>query len=319
MKKILVSILIFGLIAVLGVVFWQALPRIPSRNVSWETPGSSVAAVGDFLKNLISPNKLSILILGKPGKVEGQASGGEELTDTIMVAHFDSDSGKAFLVSIPRDLWVAGKNEQFKLNEMLSKDKADVLANKIENITGILLDGYVIVDLAMVKNAIDYLGGIDVVLSKPAVDWVSGYTLAAGAHHLNGDDAVWLIRNRYDKEGDFFREKNQQQVILDLFEKFKKMSTAEKVSFIDKFIIKSGLLKTSDLDVPKLTAYAISTDLSRVVFKNIVMDSSTKLFKTDTIPVRFGTSTQNVSIVIPVQGFEKYGDIKNYLKEQLVK
>jgi hypothetical protein len=49
------------------------------------------------------------------------------------------------------------------------------------------------------------------------------------------------------------------------------------------------------------------------------MDSSTKLFESKTIPVTFGTLTQNVSVLLPTEGFEKYSDIRNYVKEQMSK
>ena len=319
MKKFLVPIFVLAILVLGGVVFLYAISQLPSRNISWENPTQPVAEVGDFFKNLFSSGKFSMLILGKPGKVSGQSASGEELTDTIMVAHFNPDLNKIYLISIPRDLWIADNNEQFKINEMLVKDEAGIVVNKVESITGVPLDGYVVVDLTMVKDAVDYFGGVDVVLSRSAVDWVSRYTLEAGPHRLNGDDAVWLIRNRFDREGDFFREKNQQQIIVDLFEKFKKMSLTEKMSFIDKFVLKSGLLKTSDLDVSKLTAYAINTDLSKVLFGSVVLDFSTKLFKTDMIPVRFGTSTQDVSILIPIEGFEKYGAVRKYIKAEISK
>lgn len=318
MKRIIYSILSIGALLLLGAIFLFLTPYLPSKNLSWQNSTKS-ESVSDFIKNIFSSNKISILVLGRPGDIKYQTLGGEGLTDTIMVAQLNPDTNKIYIVSVPRDIWVLSGKDQMKINEVFEKYKAEAIASKIEDITGISLDGYVIIDLAMVKDAIDYFGGVDVTLSRPAVDWVSGYTIDAGAHHLNGDDAVWLIRNRFDKEGDFFREKNQQQIIKDLFLKFSKLSTADKLAFIDKFVLKSGLLEKSDLDASKLAGYAINTNLSKVGISEIVMDFSTKLFKSEMIPVTFGTSTQNVSVLIPTEGFEKYSQVRSYIKSQLAK
>ena len=308
-----------GIFAVIGAAFFLSVKMLPSRNSTWKNSQDPIASIANVIMSAISPNDVTILVLGRPGVVSGKAINGDELTDTIMVVHFNADKSKAYLISIPRDLWISDNNEQYKINEMLAKHKVDTAAAKIEEITGLSLDGYVVVDLELVKEAVDYLGGVDVALSRPAVDRVSGYTLSAGSHHLNGDDAVWLIRNRNDKEGDFFREKNQQQIVAEIFSKFEKLSSADKMSFINRFIIKSGLLGESDLDVAKLSGYALDTDLSKVSVSSIVLDFTTKLFKTDILPVNFGTTTQNISILIPSEGFEKYGNIKKYIESELNK
>ncbi len=315
MKKYFYLFSIVAFIVLVAGTFFYFKPELPSKNFSWQNSFSSSPIT--FIKNIFSSNKISILVLGQPGDVKYQSPGGENLTDTIMVVQFNPDKNKIYIISIPRDIWVLENGDQMKVNEVFVKDKAPAAVSKVEDITGIYLDGYVVIDLAMVKDAVDYLGGVDVVLSRPAVDWVSGYTLSAGPHHLNGDDAVWLIRNRFDKEGDFFREKNQQQIIDDLFSKFSKLGAVDKISFIEKFILKSGLLKKSDLDESKIAGYALNTDLSKTKVSEIVMDFSTKLFKSQMIPVNFGTSTENVSVLLPSAGFENYSAIKDYIQNKI--
>ena len=211
-KKFIYPVIAAGVLLMLGAFFLYLVPYLPSKNLSWQNTGKS-EPIADFIKNIFSSNKISVLVLGRPGDIKYQTLGGEGLTDSIMIVQFDPDKNKIYLISIPRDIWVLSQGDQMKINEVFEKYKAESITSKAEDIAGIYLDGYAVIDLAMAKDAIDYFGGVDVVLSRPAVDWVSGYTLDAGAHHLNGDDAVWLIRNRFDKEGDFFREKNQQQIM----------------------------------------------------------------------------------------------------------
>lgn len=319
MKKTLKLFLMGGAAVIAGALFLIVLYKLPVKKLEWDNPTGPIGSVASAVKEFFSADPISILVLGKPGTIAGQIINGDELTDTIIAVNFDRAKNRISLISIPRDLWISDNHEQFKINEMLVKNKVDVAANKIEAMTGLSLDGYVVVDLAMVKDAVDYLGGVDVTLPKKAVDWVSGYTLEAGAHHLDGNQSVWLIRNRFDKEGDFFREKNQQQVIENLFSKFKNLSTAGKMDFIEKFAINSPLVKNSDIDAAKLGAVALGMDLSKITLENIVMDFSTGLFKSDFVPLQSGTSTKNVSILIPSEGFEKYGLIRDYVQKQMNK
>jgi anionic cell wall polymer biosynthesis LytR-Cps2A-Psr (LCP) family protein len=168
----------------------------------------------------------------------------------------------------------------------------------------------------MVKQIVDYMGGVDVVLKEPATDWVSGYTMQPGTHYLNGDDAIWLMRNRFNPQGDFFREGNQQEVLSALFEKFKKLSKADKISFFEKFIFKGDFLKNAQIDFAKLTPYIFDTSVGSIKLQTIVLDFTTKLFKTSAIPIQ-GQQSPYISVLIPVEGFEKYDALQKYIAQKL--
>jgi len=315
------SKLFFVIGTIIVLVFLFFLFYNPARKIIWNNLSSgprSIDLVFGSIKDFFSKNSISILILGRPGNLPEQSFlGGTNLADALIVVNFDGSKNRINLISIPRDLWIADEKEQFKINEIIIKNKIGVGMSKIEEMTGLFLDGYAMVDLATVKEAIDDLGGVDVVLSKDAVDWVSGYTLKAGEHHLNGKEAIWLIRNRFDEQGDFFREKNQQQIIENLFHKFKNLSTSEKLKFVNKFASRILLEKNSDIDISKIVSLIMGIDLSKVSFKKIVLDFSVGLFKTESVPLQFVTTTQYISVLIPTQGFENYQDIKKYIQEEL--
>lgn len=295
------------------------LRNIPSRDVTWDNQANSspeqfsLSGISDFFRNIFKPREINILVFGKPG--EGFSGG--NLADAIVLAHFNPDKSKVFLVSVPRDLWISDGNEQFKINEVIHKKKIDVVMGKIDDITGIKPDGYAIIDLNIVKEVVDYFGGVDVTLSQSAVDWVSGYTLNAGAHHLNGEDAVWLIRNRFNSEGDFFREKNQQQIIRSLFSKFKDLSSENKISFLKKFVFDSGILKNIKMDLSKITSLVFDSKISEVSVESVVLDFSTKLLETKNIPFQTSSTSTYISVLIPKAGFENYTQIQQYIKSKI--
>ncbi len=305
---------ILGL-GVIGLAVYGVFFSMPSRTVTWASTGDQGNGIANFFKDLFTKSDISIVVFGKPGP-EYNAG---ELTDAIMVVHFDPDTNTVHLISLPRDLWVSDDSEQFKINEAFHKNKVPLVLDRIEEMTGLSLNGYVSVDLTMIKQIVDDLGGVDVTLREAATDWVSGYTLPAGPHHLNGEDAVWLVRNRYNRQGDFFRESNQHQVIESIAQKFQQLDKQQKEAFLKKFVFRGSFLENAHIDFSKLTPYLFGTDLSSVHFKSIVLDFTTKLFKTMSLPIQGVATTTYVSALVPTAGFEKYGDIREYIQTMMEK
>lgn len=121
----------------------------------------------------------------------GPGHDGAYLTDTIIFVHINKKTKKAYLVSIPRDLWVklpAKKGEIFSkinalytmglfperypfLKEEYKKGPAvRILKETVERITGQNIDYFVAIDFNGFKKVIDTLGGVEVYLEKPLVD-----------------------------------------------------------------------------------------------------------------------------------------------------
>ena len=287
------------------------LLAVPPRSAAWN--GSGLQRIEKFFTNIFAPQPITVLVLGRPGETYN----GGTLTDSLMVVRFDPSTDTVFLVSIPRDLWVSSDSEQFKINEAFRRNKTDLLLEKAEEITGFSMDGYVVIDLTLARDVVDAVGGVDVVLKEPATDWVSGYTLGVGAHHLNGEDAVWLMRNRFNPQGDFFREGNQQEIIDSVLKKIKAMSTQDKIALVKKFLINKDLLEHTTIGISRIMPYLSEVGkLSNIKTKNIVLDFTTKLFTTSFVPVQGPTSTLYSSVLLPTEGFEKYNKIRAYIEKQ---
>jgi len=302
--------LIWFAVCAIGVAVMVGLIAVPPRGYSWQNE-SILPNSGGLFGSLFPPSEINILLLGRPGDTYN----GGGLTDSLLVAHINPDKNSVYLISIPRDLWVTNDNEQFKINEGLHKNKMDVVLATAEDMTGFDLDGYVVIDLSWTQKVIDALGGVDITLKESATDWVSGYTMAPGAHHLNGEDAIWLIRNRYNPEGDFFREGNQQMILSAVIQKFKTLSLDKKLSFIKTYVVDAGLLDQVHVSVTRLMSYALEAEkLSSLKIKSIVLDFSTKLFISSSVPVQGPTSTLYSSVLVPAEGFGKYDTIRNYIK-----
>ncbi len=153
--------------------------------------------------------------------VSGQRS------DTTMIAHLDAN-GTTTLVSFPRDTLVTipghGRN---KLNAAITIGGPSLLIRTLENLTNIKIDHFVSIDLAGFKAMTDAIGGVTICVrplpggstSNLHDEW-SQWHGVVGENHLNGEQALAFVRQRYGlPDGDFDRIRRQQQFISTVFQK----------------------------------------------------------------------------------------------------
>jgi LCP family protein required for cell wall assembly len=134
--------------------------------------------------------------------VEGQRS------DTMILVHLYGASDEAQLVSLPRDSWVtipahtdpatgrpvpAGEG---KLNAAFLQGGPALLVRTVEALSGLRIDHYAQVDFDGFVAMVDALGGVEVCLSEPAQDEVSGIDLPAGRQTVRGSQALAFVRQR---------------------------------------------------------------------------------------------------------------------------
>ncbi|WP_305767390.1 LCP family protein [Candidatus Epulonipiscium viviparus] len=188
-------------------------------------------------------------------------------TDVIIVANYNSITGKINLVSIPRDTRVEWTQAQktamrkqhgytmsvTKINEMSSYTGIDNIDNYalayIENLLGIQIDNYVIVSLTAFREIVDAVGGvyIDVPIDMYYYDPIQALyiDLKAGPQLLDGVKAEQFVRYRSMPGGDVDRIK-MQQLFLE--------------AFADKVLSPSIILKIPNLI--QILFSSIKTDIS---------------------------------------------------------
>ncbi|KAB8194021.1 LytR family transcriptional regulator [Nonomuraea phyllanthi] len=140
---------------------------------------------------------------------------GSQRTDTIMLAHLSEDRKHAAVVSIPRDSWVSipGRGHA-KINAAFSWGGPALLIRTIETLTGVRVDHYAAIDFKGFAAAVDAVDGVDVEVAKTVRDTNTGTTWTAGRHHLDGEQALLFVRQRYNLPGgDFGRIKRQQALL----------------------------------------------------------------------------------------------------------
>ncbi|MBM3714035.1 MAG: hypothetical protein FJW56_11500, partial [Actinobacteria bacterium] len=224
-------------------------------------------------------SSVNILILGDDSGLGGPGGRVNGRTDIIIILHLNLDTCKGTAVTIPRDTWVniPGRGEG-KITEAHATGGNELTVQTIEEFSGLDIDNYIITDFDGFIPLIDFLGGVTIEVGENLSDDFSGCYLAKGVHHLNGEQALALCRNRH-RQGDgttqpgaFAREREAAKVIVALLEQ---KSTFERIvslplfinyllrytwtdlNFIDifRFLPVLGKINSSDIDVTTIPSW----------------------------------------------------------------
>ncbi len=174
---------------------------------------------------------------------------GVDLTDSIMIASIDPTKTKSVaLLSLPRDLYFLKtaqmgvgrinslyRDYKYYLIQQKGMDKQAAsmealreLAKELGTSYGVEIHHVIKVDFIAFVQAVDALGGIDVVVPEDLVDTqypgpnysYTTFALNAGPQHLDGETALKYARSRHSTS-DFDRSARQQQIIKALSDKVK--------------------------------------------------------------------------------------------------
>jgi LCP family protein required for cell wall assembly len=139
---------------------------------------------------------------------------GNARTDTILLVHVPAfgDSTPTTMVSIPRDSYVPipgyGRD---KINAAFAIGGPVLLAQTVEQATGLRLDHYVEIGFSGFAGLVDALGGVTMCLDAPISDPLAGIDLSAGCQTLDGRDALGYVRTRATPRADLDRMVNQRR------------------------------------------------------------------------------------------------------------
>jgi LCP family protein required for cell wall assembly len=181
--------------------------------------------------------RVTILLVGvdfAPGRAT-------HLTDTMLVATLDPDTGEGAMISIPRDLYGVplgdGRVYNAKLNSLMATASADrstyplggpaTLKAAIGDLLGTRIHYFAAIDIEGMREVIDTLGGVTVTVERTLNDpryqdtltGQRGLYIEAGEQHLNGYAALGYVRSRMSAgESDFTRAERQQQLLTAIAE-----------------------------------------------------------------------------------------------------
>lgn len=201
------NVLILLLVVVLGTGIWadskltrvDAFPDTPIASTS----GSNWLLVGSDSRQGLTEE--DIARLGTGGDI------GTGRTDTIMLLHIPT-VGKAKLVSIPRDSYVAIPGYGMdKINASFAYGGPKLLAATVEQATGIHIDHYAEIGMGGLAHVVDAVNGVELCPDQPIDDPLANLNVQAGCQKMDGPTALGYVRTRATAQGDLDRVKRQRE------------------------------------------------------------------------------------------------------------
>ena len=245
----------------------------------WLFGASDVRTAGSLPK--AQEGRMNVLILG----IGGAGHEGSNLTDSILLASFDTYAKKIGLVSLPRDLaFPLGSGRFEKINAVHAYAEQDApgegavrTAQAFSALLEVPIDHVIRIDFQGFRKFIDAIDGIDVTVENgftdptyPAVNPPNSWKTVSfkkGTQHMTGEQALIFARSRHGNNGegsDFARSRRQQLVMLAVRDKLLSLGTLTDANKLaDMYRAISDHLQTN-LSVWDLLRFApMAKDFSR--------------------------------------------------------
>ena len=189
-----IVVLALGAAAVVGYVGGrlEQIRRVPdlTLHVPGEGEPTNFLLVGTDSREGMPP------VAPRPGYVP---DAGCNCTDTIIVLRLDPDGKHAYLLSLPRDLWVpiSGTGRSARINTAYQHG-VQTLIDTVQDNFDIPIHHYVQIDFVGFQRLVDAAGGVPLWFDAPVRDKKSGLRVPGRACQvLDGDQARRFVRSRH--------------------------------------------------------------------------------------------------------------------------
>lgn len=248
--------------------------------------GVVATVLGENTSELSNLKTINVLLLGISEDLNSK------LTDTIMVCSYNPKTQRASILSIPRDTYV-GKNKNSvkandKLNTVYSKSGIDTCMEKVEQITGIELDYYAVVNTKALIKIVDIIGGVnfDVPIKMNYDDPTQNLHihLNKGMQKINGEKAEQLLRFRHNNNGstysqeygdnDYGRMKTQREFIKETMKQTLQLKNITKAKKIISAVFENVNTNVEEGLIKQYLPYAIEFNTDSILMEQLPGEST---------------------------------------------
>ncbi|MGA5551715.1 LCP family protein [Streptomyces pseudogriseolus] len=260
------------------------------------------AKVAEPTPNAAGQTPLNILLIGSDARdsEENQKLGGARetfgstpLADVQMLVHLSADRSNMSVISMPRDTLLhipkctdpddgtvyPASEGRVMTNQSLGHGGPGCTVATWQELTGIHIDHFVMVDFAGVVAMADAVGGVPVCVdanihSRDSQGHGSGLKLEKGTHPVKGEQALQWLRTRYGFEdgSDLARNKAQHMYMNSLARQLRENVSLSSPNNLRRLAEEATRALTVDpgLDTVK-KLYDLSTELRKVKPERITM------------------------------------------------
>lgn len=135
-------------------------------------------------------------------------------SDVNMIVTINPKTHQILMTGVPRDFYIPQVCQGNQLDKLTHTGifGVDCTVDSMENFLGIDLNYYARVNFSSLINIVDALGGIEI--NSPFDFNAQGYHFNEGINHLNGEQTLAFVRERYSfNDGDRERSRNQMRAV----------------------------------------------------------------------------------------------------------
>ncbi len=248
--------------------------------------GVVATVLGENTSELSNLKTINVLLLGISEDLNSK------LTDTIMVCSYNPKTQRASILSIPRDTYI-GKNKNSvkandKLNTVYSKSGIDTCMEKVQQITGIELDYYAVVNTKALIKIVDIIGGVnfDVPIKMDYDDPTQNLHihLNKGMQKIDGEKAEQLLRFRHNNNGstysqeygdnDYGRMKTQREFIKETMKQTLQLKNITKAKKIISAVFENVNTNVEEGLIKQYLPYAIEFNTDSILMEQLPGEST---------------------------------------------
>lgn len=238
---------------------------------------------------------LNVLVIGSDSRegandVDGAGATGTTSgmrSDTTMLVHIAANRSHVDVVSIPRDTLVDIPSCTLP-DGSTTEPQSDVMFNSafqtggeggdlgaaaactimaVEELTGVFVDDFVVVDFAGFINVIDALGGVAMYVPEDIDDHLAQLTLEQGCRLLNGTEALGFarVRKTVGDGSDISRIGRQQDLVLAIIQEALSTNLLKNPPRLYRFLDTSTQTLTTGSRIGSVSALAgLGTSLASI-------------------------------------------------------
>ena len=201
-RTLLISLAVIVLAAGAGAGFaWYLNHKIHRISVDGLTSGQASGKLFNT-QNILMVGSTTRCGLAKQTPAYGLCTQGVTgvNSDVVMILHLNGTTGAVSILSIPRDLFIPNARSTtgaYKIDAALAQGPSQLVA-AVEEDFAIPIQHYVELTFDSFAAVVTSLGGITMTFPDELFDRYSGlHVLSTGCHHLNGVQALQVVRARH--------------------------------------------------------------------------------------------------------------------------
>ena len=231
LRKVLLTLLL--IIIVTGIIFF-----IHVQKNGGGLKGIVTTVIGSSAEKEKELQDIYLLVMGKS----------ENMTDTIMVVKYSAKNQSASMLSIPRDTFTGDDEKKArasdKINSKYINGGAQDTLKEVNELTGLNIRYYLIVDTKALRDLVDAIGGVefDVPIDMDYDDVTQSLHIHVkkGMQLLNGEQAEGVVRFRHNNnytsypasygDNDLGRMRTQREFLKILLKQLMKPTNITKIN-----------------------------------------------------------------------------------------